>query len=622
VPELLRRATACLPGSEERPGQVAMAEAVARAVARRRHLIVQAGTGTGKSLAYLVPALASGSRVVVATATKALQDQLATRDLPVLAERLGVPFEFAVLKGRSNYLCRQRAIEVAGGEQLALGDGGAGGGPLAREVRRLLNWSVTAETGDRADLPFEPSNRAWAQVSVGPTECPGAARCPVGDACFAEAARRRAAQADVVVVNTHLYAFHLMSGGGLLPPHDVVVVDEAHELEDVASSSLGFGVSGGRLRGVARLGRPLLPEADRAAAVEEGAGRWEESIGPWRGRRLPRPLPEDLADTLVLVRERVAALMAAVRTADGDAARRSRALEAGGHLTTDLDALLALDDDRVAWVEGPAHSPLVEVAPIDVGATLDRLWWSQPEAPTVVLTSATIPPRLGERLGVPEGSYDELDVGSPFDYPNQALLYCARHLPDPRAPAYERAMHAELASLIEAAGGRTMALFTSWRAMQAAAQALTGRLPWPVLTQADLPKPALVARFAADEESCLFATMGFWQGVDVPGPALSLVVLDRIPFPRPDDPLLQARRDRLGPSAFAVIDLPRAATLLAQGAGRLIRGATDRGVVAILDPRLSTARYGWELVRALPPMRRTRHLGDVVEWLAPVRART
>ena len=620
---MLRRATSCLPGAEERPGQVAMAEAVASAISRQRHLIVQAGTGTGKSLAYLVPALVSGSRVVVATATKALQDQLATRDLPVLAERLGVPFEFAVLKGRSNYLCRQRALEVAGGDQLSLEDAGAGypGGPLARQVRRLLTWSVTAQTGDRAELEFEPSHRAWAQVSVGPTECPGASRCPVGDACFAEAARERAAHADVVVVNAHLYALHLVSGGGLLPPHDLVVVDEAHELEDVASSSFGFEISGSRLRALARLARPLLGDPGAAAAVEEGGDLLDAAGARWRAGRLPRPLPPDVVDTVTLLGQRVATLVASARASEADAARRARAMEAGGHLAADVDALLALGEDQVGWVEGPPHSPVLRVAPIDVGAILQATWWSREDAPTAVLTSATIPPGLGPRLGLADGSFDEMDVGSPFDYPHQALLYCARHLPDPRSPSYEEAMHAELVELIGAAGGRTMALFTSWRAMQAAAAAVRGRVPWPVFTQADLPKPALVARFAAEEQSCLFATMGFWQGVDVPGPALSLVVLDRIPFPRPDDPLLQARRDRLGREAFAAIDLPRAATLLAQGAGRLIRSAADRGVVAVLDPRLSTARYGWELVKALPPMRRTRHRHDVVQWLAPVRAR-
>jgi ATP-dependent DNA helicase DinG len=236
-----------------------------------------------------------------------------------------------------------------------------------------------------------------------------------------------------------------------------------------------------------------------------------------------------------------------------------------------------------------------------------------------VLTSATIPPKLATRLGIPVGSFDELDVGSPFDYPNQALLYCALHLPDPRTDHYEAAMHTELEALVRAAGGRTLGLFTSWRAMEAATKALREVLPWPIFTQSDLPKPLLIQAFKNDERSCLFATMGFWQGVDIPGRALSLVAIDRIPFPRPDEPLLQARRELLGRAAFGAIDLPRAATLLAQGAGRLIRSPTDRGVVAILDPRLATARYRWDLVRALPPMRRTRHRREVEDFLADLR---
>jgi ATP-dependent DNA helicase DinG len=593
-----------------------MAEAVARAASAQRHLIVQAGTGTGKSLAYLVPLLSAGARIVVATATKALQDQLASRDLPLLAERLGVPFRFAVLKGRSNYLCRQRALEVGGGEQLTLDDPAGGRGPFGREVRRLLAWAATTPTGERGDLPFEPTGRAWAQVSVGHTECPGAARCPAGDTCFAEAARQRAGAADVVVVNTHLYAFHLISGGGLLPPHDVVVIDEAHELEDIASASLGFDVTSGRVRGLARSARGLIDDPEPLTALEEAADLLDAALLARRGARIQPPLDEDLERVLTISRERVTKLVAASRRADTDDPRRARVLEAGTHLATDLDGVLQLSDAQVAWVEKGPQSSVLEVAPLDVGSVLDSLWWSREDSPTAVLTSATIPPAMGERLGLAPGAFDQLDVGSPFDYSSAALLYCARHLPDPRDPGFEAASHEELAALIAAAGGRTMALFTSWRAMQNAAAALTGRIGYRLLTQADLPKAALVQQFRTDEQSCLFATMGFWQGVDVPGRALSLVVLDRIPFPRPDDPLLQARRDRLGRDAFRLIDLPRAATLLAQGAGRLIRSAGDRGVVAVLDRRLSTARYGWELVGALPAMRRTRHRRDVEEFLA------
>jgi ATP-dependent DNA helicase DinG len=628
VDAALGRVVAALPGGGEvRLGQQQMAEAVAGAISSRRHLIVQAPTGVGKSLAYLVPALMSGSRIVVATATKALQDQLVTKDLPLVAEHLGHPVNFAMLKGRSNYLCRQRALEVAGGgDQLDLsaaseppGSDGADLGAFGREVRRLIEWAVTAETGDRSELPFEPRARAWSMVSVGAMECPGKARCPSGDVCFAEAARARADLADVIVVNTHLYATHLASFGAVLPAHDVVIFDEAHELEDVASSSLGLELGAGRFQALARNARPLVGDASILEAVADAGSQLALALEPWRGQRLSAPLPEDLGRVLALARERIAVLGRALRASEGDTARKARAQQAAGHLAGDLDYVMTLPATHVAWAEGPVAAALLKVAPVEVGPILDTLLWQGEEAPTAVLTSATIPPKLATRIGLADDAHDELTVASPFDFSHQALLYCAAHLPDPRTPGYEPAMHAELEALIHAAGGRTMALFTSWRAMQAAADALSPALPWPVLTQADLPKPALLAAFQREERSCLFATMGFWQGVDVPGPALSLVTIDRIPFPRPDEPLLQARRDRLGRAAFGLVDLPRAATLLAQGVGRLIRSSDDRGVVAVLDSRLATAGYRWELVRALPPMPRTRHRRDVEAFLAHLR---
>ena len=623
-----------------------MAEAVAAAIRGHRHLIVQAGTGTGKSLAYLVPVLALGTRAVVATATKALQDQLATRDLPTLAESLGVPFEFAVLKGRSNYVCRQRVEEIGGGgDQLVLDPDGSGPvssapdsglGPLGREVRRLVQWAEhDTDTGDRAELPFEPKDVAWAQVSVAARDCPGANRCPSGTRCFAEKARERAGLADVVIVNTHLYSTALAIGADLLPPHDVVIFDEAHELEDIASSAFGFEISPGRFAALGRMSRALVEDPAAATAVEDAATVFAAMVKPHVGKSLPRPADREFTDSLVMLRERLARLggqlKRASRTSSDPAAgggpaedrgRHLRAQQSLGHLQKDLDYVAGLTADDVAWVEGPDHSPVLRVAPLDVGAALQSRIWSLSEGPTAVMTSATIPPRLGERLGLASGTYDQLDVGSPYSYEEQALLYCPLHLPDPRQAEFEAAMHDELVALIEAAEGRTMALFTSWRAMRAAADAVKKRVGWEILTQADLPKPALVARFAAEEHSCLFATMGFWQGVDVPGPALSLVTIDRLPFSRPDDPLLQARRNRLGAGAFELIDIPRAASLLAQGTGRLIRSASDRGVVAVFDTRLGKARYRWSLVNALPPMRRTRHRSDVIDFLAPVRART
>jgi ATP-dependent DNA helicase DinG len=704
ITRALARGTANLPKHEDRPQQRAMAEAVGMAIKHRRHLIVQAGTGTGKSLAYLVPALALGARVVVSTATKALQDQLAHRDLPQLSRSLGVRFHYAVLKGRSNYVCRQRVEELSGGsEQLLLGQdeafggGGASGlGPLGREVRRLVAWAKgdraeryrtrgdraegksRAITGDRAELAWEPSDAAWAQVSTGWRECPGVAQCPSGGECFAEAARQRAAKADVVVVNTHLYATSLaMSEAELLPAHDVVVFDEAHAFEDIASAAFGFELSQARLVALARLARPLVADSSAVAAVEDGAGLLGGALRAYRDQPLKRPLDEDVARVLGLLRERAHRLLEELRKASrpallgggagvgggraeevrsgrgnaggnkrrgstgaagnlgggpgggpgrgqgagaatgtqGAGARAQRAQKAASLLVDELNKILELPEGQVAWVEGPEHAAVLRVAPIDVGALLrERLWVGQ-DAPTAVLTSATIPPHLGDRLGLVAGSYDERDVGSPFSYEEQALLYCPVHLPDPRAPNFESAMHDELVALIEAAQGRALALFTSWRAMQAAAEVVRRRVPWTILTQSDFPKVKLVDLFSTDEHSCLFATMGFWQGVDVPGPSLSLVTIDRLPFPRPDDPLLRARRDALGPTAFELIDVPRAATLLAQGAGRLVRSREDRGVVAVFDRRLGKARYRWELVNSLPPMRRTKSRVEVETFL-------
>lgn len=633
----LEKATGALAGCEERPSQKAMAEAVGQSIREQRHLIVQAGTGTGKSLAYLVPILARGVRAVVSTATKALQDQLATRDLPKLAESLGAPFEFAVLKGRSNYVCLQRVSEVSGGgDQLMLDADEAGVhdlGPLGREIRRLVRWAEQdTETGDRAELDFEPRDVAWSQVSVGARDCPGAGRCPSGGRCFAEKARERAGLADVIVVNTHLYATGLAIGGDFLPPHDLVVFDEAHELEDIASSAFGFELTAGRFGALGRGSRALLDDPAAAVAVEDAAAVFSDLAQPYTGRPLPRPLPAADTDRLGMLRERLSRLQGELKRSarhagddgpggPGGTGRHLRLQQALGHLLRDLDYVLVLSADDVAWVEGPEHAPTLRVAPVDVGASMRERLWAAQDGPTAVLTSATIPPHLGERLGLPAGSYDQLDVGSPYAYDEQALLYCPLHLPDPRHADFEAAMHDELVALIEGAEGRTLALFTSWRAMRAAADAVRGRVQWEVLTQSDLPKPALVARFAREETSCLFATMGFWQGVDVPGSACSLVTIDRLPFPRPDDPLLQARRAKAGPGAFELIDIPRAAALLAQGCGRLIRSSTDRGVVAVFDTRLAKARYRWSLIHALPPMRRTRHRSEVIDFLSATRAR-
>ena len=656
-------------GGEAREGQAEMAAAVGRAFGSRRHLVVQAGTGTGKSLAYLVPAALSGEKVVVATATKALQDQLAGKDLPMVATAVGTELTFAVLKGRSNYLCRQRASEVGGhGEQLNLSAGAidppdaddtltptreegiADPGRLGDQVRRLLRWAEDTDTGDRAELDFEPHFRAWAMVSTTARECPGAFRCPSGRECFAEDARSRAAAADVVVVNTHLYGAHLASGGAVLPPHDIVVFDEAHEVEEVMTDSLGVEIGPGRFRALATGARGVVPARSSGSGntldlVAEVADQLQRVLRPLAGTRIPRGIivgvesgnsddgragagtaqAEDggpsLSEVITLATGRVGRLVSLLRQAERDGpdnestverSRRDRLILAAGHLSDDLTKLTSLTDDEVAWVDGGSRSPSLRVSPIDVGPLLTERLWSEV---TGVLTSATVPIGLVSRLGLPEDITDQLDVGSPFDYRDHAMLYVAKSIPDRRRPESEPAIHIELEALITAAGGRTLALFTSWRAMHAAVEVLRDRLPFRVWAQSDLPKPALIEAFRSEESSCLFATLGFWQGVDVPGRTLSLVTIDRIPFPRPDDPVLQARRDRAGSAAFGAVDLPRAGTLLAQGAGRLIRSAEDRGVVAVLDSRLATASYRGALLARVPPMKRSLDRDEVEAFL-------
>lgn len=617
------RATAALanladaiPGGERREPQEHMAQAVATAISDGRHLLAQAGTGTGKSWAYLVPAILSGKRTVVATATKALQDQLAGKDLPFLQEHLGRDFDFAVLKGRSNYICQQRVAETSGGAQLALD--GLADRASPTELAALKMWSTQTTTGDRAELPAEPSPSAWAALSVSAQECPGATRCPKGDVCFAELARRQAAEADVIVVNLHLLGLDLATDGAVLPDHQLVVVDEAHQLEDVISDTCGFELSAGRFTNLARSVRAILDDPATSDDIETSASLLSAVLTEHVGRRLRGALDPAIADALTLCRGRLDRVANALRAVPDDAGddvgtRKTRAVQLTTGLMVDVAAAAEVPASSVAWVEGPDHAPRLRVAPLDVAELLrDALWDKTPS----ILTSATLPIGMADRLGMAKGAHEELDVGSPFDYERHGLLYCAAHLPEPRQATWEPAMHDELTALIRAAGGRTLALFTSYRAMDAAIEELRTRLDTPIFGQRDLPKQALVAAFAEDESASLFATMGFWQGIDVPGRTLSLVTIDKLPFPRPDEPLLQARREQAKAEAFRTIDLPRTSMMLAQGVGRLIRATTDRGVVAVFDPRLANSKsYRWDLLRALPPFPRTRSRADAEAFL-------
>ncbi|MEM9563194.1 MAG: ATP-dependent DNA helicase [Actinomycetota bacterium] len=611
----MTKVTAALPGGgESRPGQLRMAELVAEAVSDREAVLVEAGTGTGKSLAYLVPVVASGRRAVVATATIALQSQLVESDVPLVAKALDRPVSVALLKGRRNYLCRQRLAELQRSkreEQLQL----LGGRNPDNHLAEVVAWAAETVDGDREELDPSPPEDVWSAVSVGADECPGAARCPSGGECFSEQARQRAAAADVIVTNQHYYGLDLASSGALLPEHDVVVFDEAHQLPEVLGATCGTELGGGRIRGVARRVRAILTDEDLAADLDRSAVDLDELLRPLTGRAIDDLGP--LVSAVVLARDRADKVIAALRKLEPSegsdvAARIERTNLAATRLVADIDAVLEAEDSDVIWVDGNPEHPVLRRTPLELAAVLENGLW--PER-SVVLTSATLPDGITVQLGLGDDTSIER-VGSPFDYPSLGLLYCPTDLPPPRSDAHRRAVQDEMITLIEAAGGRALGLFTSYGAMSEAAERLSDELDVPVLVQGEAPKSVLIERFKGDPSSVLLATLSFWQGIDLPGSTLTLVTIDRLPFPRPDEPVTQARRDRAGRWAFRDVDLPRAQTLLAQAAGRLIRRGDDRGVVAVLDPRLATTKsYRWELINALPPFARTKDREQVNRFL-------
>ncbi|MFJ2839889.1 MULTISPECIES: ATP-dependent DNA helicase [Nocardia] len=654
VADLLATAVHAL-GGKERTGQTTMATAVDHAIDTKEHLAVQAGTGTGKSLAYLVPSLRhavrTGRTVVVSTATIALQRQLVDRDLPRLADALAGPLgrvpQFAILKGRNNYLCLNKINSVipedTGGEA-ELFDAFAIS-KLGREVQRLNEWASDTETGDRDEIAPGVSDRAWRQVSVSSRECLGKTRCQFGQDCFAEKARAESAQADVVVTNHALLAIDAISGIQVLPEHDVVVIDEAHELVDRVTGVATAELAATAISAAARRCTKLIDEreVDRLEGAAEAFHEALEDLPPGRWDQLP----DGIAPVLALVRDaawnaRTAlAPQGSVKATDDpdNAAARTMAVAAIDDvhdaavrtLTAFEEADPAARRD-VIWlsadeIRGVARRTL-RMAPLSVGGLLrSRLFGTA----TVVLTSATLQiggsfDGLAITWGLPSQSggkvdpalangatapadlesvrWSSLDVGSPFDHAKSGILYVAKHLPAPGRDGLAPAYLDEIEQLITSAGGRTLGLFSSMRAAKAATEALRERLDTPVLCQGDDSMGALVRKFADDPATSLFGTLTLWQGVDVPGPSLSLVILDRIPFPRPDDPLLTARQravESRGGNGFMTVAANHAALLLAQGTGRLLRSVDDRGVVAILDSRLATARYGGYLRASLPP---------------------
>ena len=635
MPELLAIAVAALGGSE-RSGQLQMANAVAHAFETGEHLAVQAGTGTGKSLAYLVPAIiravSDETPVVVSTATIALQRQLVNRDLPQLVDALAdaLPREprFALLKGRQNYLCLNKIHNGAASssddepqDELFQPQPATA---LGRDVQRLTAWASTTESGDRDDLKPGVADRSWTQVSVSARECLGMARCPFGTECFAERAKGSAGRADVVVTNHALLAIDAVADSAVLPEHQLLIVDEAHDLVDrvtaVATGELTATTLGIASRRITRLVEPELMQRWERASATFTAAIHDASAG-----RIDH-LDDELATDLTALRDAASAARSAIDTSTSDPKAASARAEAVASLAEIADTASRIltsfgpaipDRTDVVWLDHEDNRgstrAVLRVAPLSVAGLLrNRLFADS----TAVLTSATLTvggafDAMASAWGLAgeqadgEPRWRGLDVGSPFQHAKAGILYVAAHLPPPGRDGTGSAEQLnEIADLVTAAGGRTLGLFSSMRAARAAADAMAERLSTPVLCQGDDNTAALVEQFTADAETSLFGTLSLWQGVDVPGPSLSLVIIDRIPFPRPDDPLLSARQRAVaagGGNGFMAVAASHAALLLAQGAGRLLRGVDDRGVVAVLDSRMATARYGGYLRASLPP---------------------
>jgi ATP-dependent DNA helicase DinG len=604
--DALARLESVLPGYEHRPEQVALAAAVERALAEETHLLAQAGTGTGKSLGYLLPALASGRRVVVATATKALQEQLLTKDVPLAAAALGRNVRVAVLKGRQNYLCRKRVDGFAG-------PGLLGGRGDEAAYDRLLPWIHSTTTGDRAELDEEPPTSLWSELAVGPDRCLGR-RCPHVKTCFAELARQRAGEAELVIANHSLYFADVAlreqgDGARVLPEHDAVVFDEAHKLEESAASWLGARITGGAVRRLVADAAQAAAEAEvrlptgLAERVELAAEDLLRDVAPPGGRRRVRELPGDHHLTLIDQLERLAqALWGRGDELDAVSIRARK-------LADDVAACSETDrPDRVVWAE----PGLLAHAPVDVSERLRESIWS--EGPTAVLVSATLEFGFVERrLGLDDA--ERFDAGSPFDFRSQALLYVPREVAEPR----EQTVAEEVEALCRLSRGRALVLTTSYRMLNLVAARLRGRLPYAVLVQGEAPRERLLERFRRETDSVLVATATFWQGIDVAGEALSLLVMDKLPFPSPGDPLVEGRCELIaarGGDPFCDYMLPVATLQLRQGFGRLIRGHGDRGVAAILDPRIYTRRYGAELVEALPSCRLVDDRAEVKRFFA------
>jgi ATP-dependent DNA helicase DinG len=633
----LLAATVAALGGEEREGQITLTDAVANALEQGHHLVAEAPTGSGKSLAYLAPAVASGRRVVVATSTIALQTQLIGRDLPALREHGGMPFTFALLKGRSNYLCLAKLRAAT--KQDALFEQPVGR-DFGRHLVRLQAFAESSDTGDRRDVGDPIADASWAAVSCTSLECPGRNKCTDGDACFAEGARERARDATILVVNHALYCTHLAAGGNVLPEHDALVIDEAHAFADNATNIFGADLAPAALARLAGLLGKAGVEAAKVDAFAQSV-KLVDALAADRDGLLDIGSDEHLATALLSAAEKLAAASAKLLRSDSDDARRTARL-AAARLEV-LRRLSAPAADDVVWVESGRGGKRVRVAPVSAAGALGGVMLEQRPVVAVSATLGGEPPfaplaaRLGFVPGAVPGSWGERDdhgdrhsatgrgyvsllTPSSFDWREQGILYVGNDLPDPgRArDAWLDAAGERLVRLVNAAGGRALVLCTSRANVDRFAKLLRDETDHDVLAQGDTDVGTLSRTFAEDEASVLVGTRSFWAGIDTPGVSCVLVVIDRIPFPSPAEPLNAARRDRAeaaGHNAFATVDLPEAALVLAQGAGRLIRRRDDKGVVAVLDARLATRDYRKQLLSAMPPFRRSVDLDEACAFL-------
>jgi len=641
-----------LPGWEHREGQLEMAEAVEQALEREHHLFVEAGTGTGKTLAYLVPAVLSGRKVVISTATRALQDQIYVKDLPIVAEALaahGVTLRASLMKGLSNYLCRRRLGEARASNMGSTPGQGGHGAALAR----IADWAQTTETGDRAELTDLPEDaEVWRDVASS-SETRIGAGCEHYEECFVTRMRREAEDAQIVVVNHHLLLADLALRTGrrgahasVLPPYDAIVFDEAHQVEDVATDFFGVRVSSARVEAFVRDAEHALAAANALEALKSGPVRLTLE-GAREGARalfglLLLASSASSADARRVLRD--SDVTPAVRDAHEALDLRLEALEGIARSRGKEEALLLIarraselrDDLRgileghrveadgevssvVRWIDVRARSVSLGASPVDIGATLRTRLFDR--VPTVVCTSATLATGTSchfakSRLGAPPEA-GELVLPSPFDFASRAALYLPDDLPEPADPRFDEVATERIVELVKMTGGGAFVLCTSARTMRALSVRLRAALRLPLLVQGERPKHLLLSRFRASGKAVLVATMSFWEGVDVPGWALRLVVLDKIPFAPPSDPVVAARcaaLDREGGNGFTQYSVPSAAMTLKQGFGRLIRSQRDAGVVAILDRRIVQKGYGRALLAGLPPARRIRTLEELAAF--------